>query len=378
MAPVRQAMLQGESIPSCDVCRVMEQHGKVSGRQKQLLKTGVHLDQFEKTMSSSPWIDAWRHSQAHQGSTDLMVQDWQIDLGNFCNSACLFCHPGNSSRLASEHFRLGLISEMPPKAWCDDAKSLDTFISTLRDSPHVQYLHFIGGETMITPAFRIILQALIDTGMNKRVTLGFTTNLTVIHQDILDLLYQFDRINLGVSVECLDPINDYVRYGGTLDRTRSLLDRWVEISKERQWLMQIRTTPTVLTISRLHTIWDYAWNSGTAIESCNFIERPEFMRPSVLPLSFRRQARQKLQSWIDNLGITIESQQVVNIRNPDFVHQQILQDARSYVRYLDDAPDESHLLPDLVNYLRTMDQHRGNSILDYLPEYEELFRTAGY
>jgi len=48
------------------------------------------------------------------------------------------------------------------------------------------------------------------------------------------------------------------------------------------------------------------------------------------------------------------------------------------VEYMRNEPDESHRLPDLISYLKTMEQSRKNSVLDYLPEYEELFRSAGY
>lgn len=378
MAPVRQAMIMGKSLPACDTCRTMESHNKVSGRQKQLLKTGVVLKDFTKTMLSSPWIGEWKSSLERNGVTDLYVQDWQVDLGNFCNSACLFCSPKSSSRLASEHLRLGLISSLPPNTWCDDPALLDRFIDTLKQSPHVQYIHFIGGETVITPAFRTILRELIDTGLNKKLTIGFTTNLTVMDQEIVDLLSQFYQVNLGVSIECLDPANNYIRYGSNIDQANRLLDKWVAIGKERQWLIQIRTTPTILSIFRLTTIYDYAWDNQLAIESCNFIVNPDFMRPAVLPSSYRVQARNKLQEWLDQKNMNISSQQIINIRHPDFVHQQILQDLQSYIQYLDEEPDLSDLLPNLIRYLKIMENSRGNCVLDYLPEYEELFRSAGY
>ena len=68
----------------------------------------------------------------------------------------------------------------------------------------------------------------------------------------------------------------------------------------------------------------------------------------------------------------------MNIRDPNVAQQQIVQDLQSYVNYLKNEPDESHRLPDLVQYLKKLESNRGNSVLTYLPEYEELFRTAGY
>jgi hypothetical protein len=83
-----------------------------------------------------------------------------------------------------------------------------------------------------------------------------------------------------------------------------------------------------------------------------------------------------MKQWL--LTHRSDGQVVLNIRNPEFVRDQISQDLSSYINYLETEPDESHLLPALVDYLKLLEGGRGNLILDYLPEYEELFRTAGY
>lgn len=357
---------------------MMEAHGKPSGRQKQLLKTGVQIDSFEKTMLSSSWIEEWQSCHEQQGVTGQHVQDWQIDLGNFCNSACVFCSPESSSRIALEQLRLGTITQMPPRAWTEDADLIKKFIEGLQQAPILRYLHFIGGETLITPAFRQILQALIDADLHHDLTIGFTTNLTVMDHNIVDLLRQFDQINLGMSIECLDRVNDYVRFGSEISRIMSIMADWLAIARQAHWLIQLRVTPTLLTVSRLHQVYEHAWTNALAVESCNFLQDPKFMRPSVLPKPYRDRARYNLQSWIDSKVMTLSTKPVVNIRDPNQVHQQLLQDAQSFVHYLEHAPDQSDLLPDLAQYLRRIDDHRGNCVVDYLPEYEELFRSAGY
>ena len=85
---IRKQMLEGKPIDSCHKCKEMETHTKVSGRQKQLLKTGIRLENFVSTIKSSTFINEFEKSHQQNGDTDLMPQDWQIDLGNFCNSAC--------------------------------------------------------------------------------------------------------------------------------------------------------------------------------------------------------------------------------------------------------------------------------------------------
>lgn len=378
MSDFRMQMLAGEVPEICKTCQKMEQHNKISGRQRQLLKTGITKTNFEKSMLSSAWFNKFEQSYQNNGVTDQTPQDWQVDLGNYCNSGCLFCAPESSSKLASEFYKLNLITKMPARNWVDDPQQLEKFLNCIRNSKQIRYMHFIGGETLITPAFKTILQELVALGLNEHITIGFTTNLTVWQQDVVDLLVQFQNVNLGLSIECLHPVNEYARYGGDYETTKQLMDRWVALSEQHNWLTQIRTTPTILSIMHLHTIYDYAWRNKISVESCDFLEKPEFMRPTVLSESFRQQAIDNIQNWINTVDYEYNTDDLVNSRNPDIYQQVLLHDAKSYIDYLTNSADESFRLPDLVQYLKTMENNRNNSVLDYLPEYEKLFKSAGY
>jgi len=371
MTPVRQQLLAGEQPAGCSECSAMEQHNKVSGRQKQLLKVGVRVEQFEKTLVSSPWVDTFTSDNFNQ-----LPQDWQIDLGNYCNSACVFCDPHSSSRIAQEYHRIGFIQDLPLANWTDDPALVDRFVDTLTKSSHIQYLHFIGGETVITPAFKTILQALIQAGLNRTATIGFTTNLTVWDTDVVVLLKQFHSVNLGMSVETFEIVNDYVRWPSKLPVVLENLDRWQELAVQQGWLLQLRTTPTLFTVDSLLSIYDYAWNRGICVESCNFLAEPAVMRPSVLPLSYRSAIISRMRTWLTQHPVSGNT--VINIRDPNVSQLQNHQDLQSYVNYLENMPDESDRLPALVIFLKQLEANRGNSVLTYLPEYEELFRSAGY
>jgi sulfatase maturation enzyme AslB (radical SAM superfamily) len=374
MAPIRQAMLDGDTVLGCNECALMEQHGKISGRQKQLLKIGVRTEQFVKSLASSPWVAEFANNR--HGQTQQLPQDWQIDLGNYCNSACVMCSPRSSSKIATEFLKLGIIDQLPKSSWCNDPVLVDRFVRTLIDSPHIQYLHFIGGETLITPAFKRILQVLVDSKLSQSLTIGFTTNLTVWDQSVIDLLENFSGVHLGISVECFHKVNDYVRWPSQIEQVQHVTTKWLALAVEQNWLVQLRTTPTILTVSKLLSVYDFAWQHKIAIESCNFLNKPTHMRASVLPLSYRTTIIETMKQWLDQHRA--DSDIVTNIRNPDVVHTQITQDLQSYVNYLESTPDESDQLPALTTYLRLLESSRGNSILTYLPEYEELFRTAGY
>ena len=376
MAPLRKNLLDGQAIHECNHCSHMEQHQKVSGRQRQLLKIGVSTDNFSKTLASSPWVAEFSKSQS-DGIIELTPQDWQIELGNYCNSACVFCSPASSSKLATEFYKLKLIDALVPPSWCNDPKLVAKVIESITQCKNLKMLHFIGGEPLFIPAFKTILQAMVLANLHKSITISFTTNITIYEDDIVELLCNFDVVQIGMSIECFHPVNDYARWPSSIDQVTVCLNKWVSMAKLKNWIITIRPTPTVLTIHHLLSVYEFAWNNSLSLESANFLSWPLYMKPSVLPMSYRIRVIEKMKQWlVDHVVVT--AQVAVNTRSSEFFKIQLFQELSSYIDYLETEPDESHLLPKLVDYLKLIESNRNNSILDYLPEYEELFRTAGY
>ena len=377
MSGLRKELLEGKSLEMCKNCYVMDQHNKPSGRLRQLLKVGVQQKYFDKSLASSTLKQSFDYSADNQGQTDRTITDWQIDLGNFCNGACVYCSPHSSSKLATEFLQLGLVDSVPPSSWCDDPELLDKFINDLTASPNLSYLHFLGGETVITPGFKKILAALVTAGIANDLVIGFTTNLTVWSDPVIELLTQFKQVHLGMSIETLTSVNDYVRYPSNINSVIECMNRWVKLGKDNNWLIQLRITPTCLTVHELTTVYDYAWENNIAVESCNFLDNPAHMNISVLPVEYRKVIIEKITNWID-AHQTTKGSSIINTRDPNIVREHISQDASSYLNYLMNAPDDSSKLPDLVGFLKILESNRNNSILTYLPQYEELFRSAGY
>jgi hypothetical protein len=180
-----------------------------------------------------------------------------------------------------------------------------------------------------------------------------------------------------MSVECFHAVNDYVRWPSDIKCIEDTAIQWITLGRQHNWYMSLRTTPTALTISHLTTVYNFACQHGVGIESCNFLHNPKFLRMNVLPIQYRLDIADQIQIWVDKQNITADTQ-LLNIRDPGQLHLQITQDAVSYIDYLRTAPDESYLLPELVEYLKLLESSRSNCILDYLPEYENIFRSAGY
>ena len=377
MREMRKDMLNGDLVGACFECHQNDGHNKVSGRQRQLLKAGITVDNFSKTVQSSPMREYFEYSVDNDGDTDLVPIDWQIDLGNYCNSNCVMCGPQYSSAIASEFKKLDLISEMPPPSWTTDLSLVDKFMDDLIKINHPGYIHFLGGETQITPAFKVFLAKLIEADLQDIITIGFTTNLTVWRQDVVDLLCQFKNVHVGLSVECLTELNDYIRYPSSIDTVKKYLDQWVDLANTQNWLKQIRITPTCLSISQLHTVYEYAYDKEIAVESCNFLNDPSYLAINTLPRDLRKSIIRQLEEWIDLKQLPIIQSKIVNTRHALFAKQQIIEDAQSYINYLKNEPVVNEG-PQMIDYLKKLESSRNNKIIEYLPEYEDYFRSIGY
>jgi len=180
-----------------------------------------------------------------------------------------------------------------------------------------------------------------------------------------------------MSVEAIDKVNDYIRYPSKSETVLNYYYRWVELAKTMGWLIQLRVTPTLLSIHKLTTVYDLAWETEVAVESCNFLFNPKFLKPSVLPIENRKSIIDMISKWISDHPID-SGEKIINTRDPNNVKVQIVQDLTSYLNYLNNEPDESFRLPDLCKFLNTLESNRKNCIINYIPEYEHLLRTNGY
>lgn len=375
MSNIRKDLLEGKKIDACQPCYVMEQHNKISGRQKQLLKVGILPHLFEKSFNSSTLIEKFRQS-LRNGDTDLMPVDWQIDLGNYCNSACVMCSPQSSSRLANEWYELGFIDKPYNNwSWTQDRLLLKKFVEDLLLIKNIQYLHFLGGETLITPGFIEILNALLDANLNDKIIIGLTTNLTVWPDKTIELLKKFKQVHFGMSIETLDSVNDYVRWPSNIKKVKNNLDKFVKLAKEKKWDAQIRVTPSILTVNRVVSLYEYAYDNQLGIEACNFLYKPVFLKMNTLPIDLRQPIIEKLKKFVGEYN---NSNPIINTRRSATIQQSVKQDAISMINYLQNEPYDDKQSISLINFLKVLEGKRKNKIIDYLPEYEEFLRSIGY
>lgn len=385
MSNLRTKLLSGEKPDICKKCYYEDTFDKLSGRKRQLLKSGVIENHFDLSLRNSPHFDIFKYSAENAGQANYYPVDLQIDLGNTCNSACIMCTPMSSSKLAADYIKLNKITpelfDLPVKykSWTQDPNLLDRFVKEISEISHLKYVHFIGGETLYDPAFYKICDKLIETGISKEIVIGATTNGTLYDDKIEKIITNFKGFHLGVSIESVTELNDYIRYPSQIVPTLENIKKFLSLRERSNLYVSLRITPNIFTIYELDKLIEFMIRHNVIAESCNILNNPDVLKMELLPNDIRIETIDKIRSVINKYNLSKAN--IINVRVPSSIVQVLSDVAIDYLTFL-----ESYKVPDnaeelrfrLVKFLKSFESIRGNSIIDYAPRYTEFLRSYGY
>ena len=201
LAGLRQDMLAGRENPGCAVCYRNEREGIPSIRKSFQELFPQYLD-IQEPLASPTYVMA--------------------GIGNHCNLTCVFCSPLKSSAWGQLYednadkfikFRMK-IDEYPRGSWSQE----DQAEQVLRDlMPHATWIHYAGGEPLLTPIHRRVLAEVPDP---SKVQLTINTSLESLSEEWIDVMSQF-KTRIQVSLESASPINDYIRAGSNWNQVHT-------------------------------------------------------------------------------------------------------------------------------------------------------------
>jgi sulfatase maturation enzyme AslB (radical SAM superfamily) len=386
MRSLRQKLLSGETPEHCSTCYYEESFGKLNGRVRQLNKSAIDVDNFDLTARSSPHYENFKYSLHNNGLANMAPVDLQIELGNICNSACIMCAPEASSRLEQEYHKLNKINSTlftrpeSYKSWTKDKNLVERFIQELVAIPNLRYVHFLGGETLYDETFYTICDRLIDSGISKNIIVGTTTNGTIYNDRIRKFIENFKQFHLGISIESVTELNDYIRWPGQIDSILPNINKFLMLRETNPELyISLRITPNVFSVYEIDKLFVYMLENRVIAESCNILHNPTHLRIELIPDDIRNEIKSKLQILIDYYELSKES--VVNVRRMDQIDQVTANVIIDYYQFICDyrlPEDVEHSRHNLVDFIKAFELLRNNSILHHLPRYEKFLRHYGY
>jgi radical SAM protein with 4Fe4S-binding SPASM domain len=122
---------------------------------------------------------------------------------NTCNFSCIYCGPDLSSAWASE-------LNMPQKI---NDESLQQSLKYIYDNlSTVEHIYLAGGEPLLIKENLTLLKYLQES--KPDIDIRINTNLSIINNEIYNLLKKFKNVHWTVSVDGIGDEFEYVRYGG--------------------------------------------------------------------------------------------------------------------------------------------------------------------
>jgi sulfatase maturation enzyme AslB (radical SAM superfamily) len=386
MKNLRLQLLNGEQPEHCSSCYYEESFNKLSGRKRQLNKSAINIEEFDLTTRSSPHYINFKYSLNNQGLADMSPVDLQIDLGNICNSSCIMCHPIASSRLETDYKKLHTINpELFKKLesytpWTRDSALVEKFVNEVVAIPNLRYIHFLGGETLYDPAFYSICDKLIELDIADKIIVGTTTNGTIYNDSIKKYIKSFKQFHLGISIESVTELNDYIRWPGKITDILANITQFLALRESNPELyVSLRVTPNIFSIYEIDKLFVYMMENKVIAESCNILHDPACLRIELLPNDIRQEVKTKIENVIDYYELTKDD--IVNVRRTDLIGQVIANVILDYYKFIceyTEPIDVKESRQDLVQFLKAFESIRQNNILDYAPRYKEFLQSLGY
>lgn len=293
----RLEKVNGEFNSLCNICYHEEDVGSSSKRIREFPKISVDYQNFEETYNKNPLKEHFDFSKENNGLTNFIKPtSYHISLGNECNLACKMCRPSNSTKIAVKQILSGEWKGPARMNWTDDDAAWDSVIDYMCSTPNLEYVHIIGGEPLMNPKFHNLIDRLLDANLTN-IYLGLTTNGTIFDEQLIQKLKPFRHIDIGISVETSDVLNDYIREGSDTPQVLENIKKYGSFRDTVPGLfVTLRAVPSALSI---HTLDDlYKWCIENKIDvMTNHLIGPAYLQIKQLPKDIKDKLIEQYSNW---------------------------------------------------------------------------------
>ncbi len=308
------------------------------------------------------------------GTVPLDPLSVDLRLGNLCNLRCRMCSPVSSKPLIGEWASLYGVETSHP--FFEELRRLDWFSDRAfwdvldAAAPHLQRVHFAGGEPLLIPEMFEFLERLILSGRAASIRLSYNTNLTVLPPRIYELWPHFLKVQVTVSMDGFGAVNSFIRHPTvweTLDRNLRTLDAQADRLNCGGGL-GFNTTVQLYNIFRLDELLEYTASAFERFEAPNLslLSEPKHYSIQVMTPEMKADAAARLRKFTDRFsgcwparwhGTELES-----------LHSRI----DGVIDHMGQANRQDDL-PDFFRWNEHQDKFRGQDLLSVIPELAPLF-----
>lgn len=243
----------------------------------QQMQTGWIKNCAECEQSEKLGRNSLRHYYNNILEDTNHLQYWDLKINNTCNYACRMCDKTSSSIWDR------ILKENPDAAWDRHYNKPDTG-KWHRDSyqlinlmKHAKVVKFTGGEPLLIPQVRKIIEKLIDNGISRNCRLELITNGS---QDLLawsDLFAEFKRVYVNISVDALGKRYEYIRPGADWQQVKHNVETFAALKPDNVGA-EITCLEMLLNKGHTHLVERWATSIGLWFNLAGPIIYPDFLK----------------------------------------------------------------------------------------------------
>lgn len=355
---IRIDILKGKKVEGCVRCYRGESNGGSSDRI-------IFNDRYKKILKQQNLDVILNIDTGNQFKSPL---DLDLRPGNLCNLACRMCGPSSSTQLNKEYKKMPKTFSFEP--FNEDLQShwatSDNLEFILKHADKGKRIKFLGGEPTIMPEVHDILKLLIDKEMNTKVSLSFTSNLTNVNKNFLNIIKDFTHVDVNISMDGIDKTLEYIRHPISWNQIQKNIITYSKIdsvaqhtnSFDIQFTMQAYNIHNILDT----LIWMDDMNESGILGSKKLIFSPEilaypnFYSYKMLPKKYR-------------------DKHIINILNSDVVNKKFVARSGKTLQRLDlMLKDDTEDSPEpFIKHTVFYDMSRKQYMKNYLPELWEEY-----
>ncbi len=362
---LRLAMVRGERPEFCRRCYREEDSGGVSVRQ-------IYVRHFKDL------VDPATAETGPNGEIDPRVSYVDFSLSNNCNLQCRMCNPMASALLKKEFDTLAIDystagTEKARSGWVFE-ENLGRIVKEV--IPNLKEMLTTGGEPFVSPQHMKILEACIEQGRASEVLLRYHSNLTVLPPRLIELWSQFKSIEVHVSLEGVDAMNEYVRYPSKWEKITGHLEKLREVKKHVPVSCEVHTCLQAISWLRTHELLEWTFEasekSGGLFPRIPFpiwVDQPYPMTLDSLPPDLRELGASRILAVLDRHQHAFETGP-----NPNF-EVSAAASFRAAIQRLKELPYNPSDFREFLLRTRKVDLFRGHDIRVQVPEFKPFFEN---
>ena len=298
-AEIKEQQLNEQWPEACWRCKKEEEHGGASERINGFM--GYIEDRLRSFVEKQT----------------LPEFELRVKFSNFCNLACRSCSETESSTWArvtstpvSEKYEMDISSS--PEHW---QLITTTILEKLPEVEHF-YVHFIGGESLVQPGMKKLLNWMIAQGIAPRVHLRVTTALTVRPgYDLMSKMSQFRDVDINLSIDSVGDNYQYLRWPAKFAKIENNLDtlmshqttlsivagRKTYTPRWRCLITPVFSLNNIMYLDQIMTYWCEQFDQrhySFPIQPINLTDRTRHLDVEALPVRYRPALIEFLQACV--------------------------------------------------------------------------------